>query len=325
MTHSLTGLAMARAGLNRICPHASWILVLAANVPDFDAVVAAGGSLSYLTYHRHLTHAWIALPLLAFVPVLLVRLFSRQPLRWGPAWLISCAGIASHLMLDFTNVYGIRLLLPFSATWYRADITPVIDPWIWAVFLLSVAAPALARLVNSEIGASPRIHPGRGFAIFALSFLLLYNGARAVLHERAVATLDAHSYQGGTPLRVAAFPDVVNPLRWRGVVEGDTFYSIHPVDLLREFDPSAGVVFRKAEMGPAVAAAAKSKVFRRFAEFAQFPIWSVTPLSGGASKVELLDLRFGTPRDPGFAATAVVDREQRVLEPEFHFGRAAPR
>ena len=51
----------------------------------------------------------------------------------------------------------------------------VFDVWIWAAALLAVAAPFLGRLVGSEIssGGKKAPHHGRGFAYFALVFVLL--------------------------------------------------------------------------------------------------------------------------------------------------------
>src|SRR5436189_490339 len=131
LTHTATGLFLSRAGLNRLTPYAAPILILAANAPDIDVVSGLGGSLNYLNYHRHLTHSAILLPLMALLPVLLVRLFARRPLRWAGAYLISAIGVASHLALDWTNIYGIRLLLPFSSRFFHLDITSVIDLLIW--------------------------------------------------------------------------------------------------------------------------------------------------------------------------------------------------
>ena len=214
LTHTATGLFLSRAGLDRLTPYAAPILMLAANAPDIDVVSAAGGSLNYLNYHRHLTHAVAMLPLMALLPVLLVRLFARRPLHWGAAYLISAIGVASHLALDSTNVYGVRLLLPFSAQWFHLDITSVIDVWIWAMILLALAGPLISRLVSSEIGAKTRGVAARRFALAALAFLALYNGGHAVLHARALAMLDARVYQGSAPTRVAAFPDPVDPWRF---------------------------------------------------------------------------------------------------------------
>ena len=68
LTHSLVGLAFSRVGLNRLTPQATAVLLLAANAPDIDVVSAAGGSLNYLHYHRHLTHSLLMAPVMALLP-----------------------------------------------------------------------------------------------------------------------------------------------------------------------------------------------------------------------------------------------------------------
>jgi inner membrane protein len=326
LTHSATGVFLGRAGLNRCCEQAPWILLLAANAPDIDIVTLLGGPLKYLDYHRHLTHSLAALPAMALLPVLAVRLFSRKPLRWRAAYGISFVAVGSHLLLDWTNMYGIRLLLPFSGRWFRLDLTAVVDLWIWAAVLVALAGPVLVRLVNAEIGARPG-GGGRGFAVFALLFLLAYNGGRAVLHARAVATLDARMYAGAAPLRVVALPDPVNPLAWRGLVETREFYGVHELSLLEEFDPSRGATYYKADPGPAISAANGTAVFRDFFRFSQFPLERTTPLPEpeGATRVEALDMRFGTPAQPAFVATAILGPRLEVIRAWFGFGAARPR
>lgn len=326
LTHSATGLLLGRAGLNRFSERASWVLLLAANAPDIDIVTLWRGSLNYLNYHRHITHSLAALPVMALLPVLAVSLFSRRPFRWRGAYCISFIGVLSHLLLDYTNIYGIRLLLPFSPRWYRLDLTSVVDLWIWAAMLLAFAGPVLVRLVNAEIGAPAR-SPGRGFAVFALLFLLSYNAGRAVLHARAAATMDARMYAGAAALRVAALPSPFNPFAWRGLAEARELYVVHDFSLLEEFDPSHGVTFYKAEPQPAVSAANATPVFRDFFSFAQFPLERATPLADpeNAARVEAMDMRFGTPARPGFVATAVVSSRNRVLQSWFSFGAARPR
>jgi len=327
LTHAATGLFLSRAGLDRGVPHAALLLVLAANIPDVDVAALAGGPLAYLNYHRYLTHALPLLPLLALVPVLLVRLFSRQPVPWMRAYAVSVAGVASHLALDFTNIYGIRLLLPFSGRWFRGDLTSVIDLWIWAVCLVALGGPVLVRLVNTEIGAR-RPAPGRGFAIFALVFLALYTGGRSLLHSRAVAVLDARVYDGAAPELVAALPNPFNPWRWRGLVETPAFYGVYEIDLAAgDFDPAQGRRFYKPDPDPALAAAARTPVFRDFLRFSEFPLWRVTPVwePAPATRVEAMDMRFGSPAAPGFVATAILDQAARPLRAWFSFGMAGPR
>jgi inner membrane protein len=329
ITHSLTGLLLSRAGLERLTPRAAWILFLAANAPDIDVVSAFGGSLNYLHYHRHLTHSLVALPVLPLICVLAVRLISRKPLNWVGAYVIALIGVASHLVLDLTNIYGVRLLLPFSGRWLRWDITNVVDFWIWGVLFISMSAPALARLVNAEIGATGQTRGGarRGFAIFALVFLTLYEGARSVAHARAVATLESRVYAGTAPIRVAALPGPVSLFEWRGIAETPELFSIVNVDLLGDFDPATGRSLYKAEPSHAIDAARRTPVFEEFLRFSQYPFWQLTPSeqAEGGTRAEAMDLRFGDPRTPAFVATAIVDARQRVIRAWFQFGKPRPR
>ncbi len=329
LTHTATGLFLSRAGLRHWTPLSTPILLLAANAPDVDVVSAFGGSLNYLHYHRHITHSLAALPVMAFLAVLVVRLAARKPIRWMGALLAASIGVASHLALDLTNMYGIRLWLPFSAEWLHLDLTSVVDVWIWAVLLLGMAGPFIGRLVGSEItsGTGRDRHHGRGFAFFALAFVLLYNIGRVALHGRAAATLDARIYQGVAPQRVAALPDAVNPLRWMGLVETDDFCAAAEVNLAGEFDPARAQVFHKPEYDPALDAARGTHTFQEFLRFAQWPLWRVSPAADreNAKLVQVLDLRFGTPLAPGFMASAVVTSRQQVVETRFQWGPLRPR
>ncbi len=324
LTHTLTGLFLSRAGLNRWTPRASAILMLAANAPDIDIVSAAGGSLSYLHYHRHLTHSLAAMPVMAILPVLLVRGISRKPVRWIGAFFAALIAIASHLLLDWTNSYGIRLLLPFSGDWLRLDWNNIFDLWIWAVLLLGLAGPFLARLVGSEIssGAVRQIYPGRSFAVFALFFMLCYSCGRGTLHARAVAELQSRIYGESAPLSVAALPDAANPLDWRGLVETRDAYAVTSLNLAGQFDPTRAQIFHKPDPDPAIDAAGRSETFRQFLSFSQYPLWRVSPADEpeNGKLVEVMDMRFGSPADPHFVASAVVDSRLQVLRTAFHLG-----
>lgn len=327
LTHTATGLFLSRAGLNRLTPLAAPIVMLAANAPDIDIVTLAGGPLNYLHYHRHLTHSVVAMPLMAILPVVLVWAVARRPIRWGGAFLAALIAVASHLLLDYTNVYGIRLLLPFSNAWLRLDWTPVVDPWIWSALLLGIAGPFLSRMVTSEItsGQRPK-HHGRGFAWLALTFLLVYNFGRATLHDRAAAVLDARLYDGEVPARVAAMP-TANPFSWRGLVETRGSYRVREVDLAGQFDPAHGPMFQKPFTDPAIEVARQTATFQTFLEFSQFPLWQVKPAGDppNSKTVEVFDMRFGTPVEPGFMASALLTGQNKVLSTAFQFGPVRPR
>src|SRR5690242_18683975 len=139
LTHTAVAVFLSRAGLGKWSPRATAVILIAANIPDIDVVASAGGGLNYLHYHRHLTHSLLAMPVMALAAVAIVRFAGRKPVAWAGAWCAALIAAASHLALDWTNVYGIRLLLPFSERWLRLDITAVVDLWIWAVCLLGLA------------------------------------------------------------------------------------------------------------------------------------------------------------------------------------------
>jgi inner membrane protein len=321
LTHTLTGIMLSRAGLARLTPRASWILALAANVPDIDVFWSAPmGAPAYLDAHRGISHAAVMAPVFALLPVAAVGLWRRPAaFPWLRACIAANIGVASHLALDLTNIYGIRLALPFHGHWYRLDWTNVVDPWIWAVLFIAILWPMLARLVSSEIGGKSKAGPG--IARFALAFLCLYQGARAVLHARAVATLDSHIYQGETPRRVMAMPGAWNPFRWRGLVELSGAWIVTGVNLASEFDPASGDLYYKPESQDWIAKARQTVPFQTLERFSSTLFWRVTPLPEPEAGTEVIcsDLRFGDPGSGAFRARARFNRDGRLLESAFGF------
>jgi inner membrane protein len=303
LTHSLVGLMLARVGLEKTTPRGTAMMVLAANAPDVDAVFWFGGQLPYLEYHRTYAHSLAFVPLVALLPMLLVR----ARFSWR-SWIASMIGVLSHLLLDWTNSYGILLGLPFSSHRFRLDTVNLIDVWVWAILLGAVALTALSR---------GNIVARRGWAWAALLLLLAFESVRVVAHDRAVQTMAARLYEGAPPLRVTALPEAFNPLIWRGVVEGAGFVVIVPVNLAGKYDPLAGRLYRDPPPIPAMDAALRTRPFAVFRRFSQLPFWEVTPVAEGV-RLDLFDLRFGSPGSPGFAeVTAIADRQGVVLRSGF--------
>ncbi|HEU0120180.1 MAG TPA: metal-dependent hydrolase [Bryobacteraceae bacterium] len=322
VTHSLTGLLLARAGLARWTPGGTAVVVLASNIPDADIVTSLwGGALTYLEYHRHWTHALLAGPLMGLLAALAFCWVKGW--RLGPAWALGTAGVWVHILLDLLNHYGVRIWLPFRADWVSWDLFMVVDPWVMAVLLLCVLAPLLARLVGGEIGGQAALaRPGRGWAIFGLAFLLFWIGGRAVLHQRAVETLRARNYRGQAPVRVAAWPTPWNPLLWQGYVSTETFWSLPPVNLREEFDPERGETYYKPETAEAINAARRTPEAQAFLRFAQYPVWRILPAAEpeGGVVVEATDVRFGLPEDGKFQLRVTLDTQRRALSATFAFG-----
>ena len=158
LTHSLVGLAAAKAGLERRSPYATFVCVVAANLPDIDILALAGGPAFYLKHHRGITHSIAGtLALAVAFPLLFCaaeRVWARARGRDARArlkGLLVCSLLlsASHPLLDWTNSYGVRPFLPWDGRWIYGDLLFVIDPWVWLVlggacFLLTKARRAVA-------------------------------------------------------------------------------------------------------------------------------------------------------------------------------------
>jgi inner membrane protein len=150
LTHSLVGAVLGQMGLKRKTGLAMPTLIIAANIPDIDAVAVLLGGHQHLAIRRGLTHgpiAMVLLPLLLWGAMLWFdrwqerrgkRPEKRLPLHKG--WLLALAfiGCLSHSLFDWFNSYGIRLLEPFSSQWFYGDTLFIIDVWIWAALIAGV-------------------------------------------------------------------------------------------------------------------------------------------------------------------------------------------
>ena len=142
LTHSLVGLAAAKAGLERLSPGATALCILAANAPDADVVTTYWGRWVYLHHHRGITHSIVGalclailLPLLFYGVEKIMALARGRPSRFKLKGLLiaSLLVTATHPLLDWTNNYGVRPFLPWSGRWYYGDLVFIVDPWLWLV------------------------------------------------------------------------------------------------------------------------------------------------------------------------------------------------
>jgi len=333
LTHTLTAVALSHAGLHRKTRFATLTLIAAANLPDIDLVSRFWGSITYLKYHRGFTHSMLGVSLLALLLAWTIYFLGRKAKpKPGPPlslrWLLILAwiGTASHLLMDFTNSYGVRPFLPFSARWYAWDIMFIFDPLLLLFLCLGLGLPMLLRLVSEEVGAS-KSHPAWG-AVFSLCALLFLWGLRDVAHRRVLALLEAHTYFEQDPLRMGAFPSPLNPFAWTGVVDTGATYAVLPANALEgDVDPRSALQFRKPEASPALEAALKTRTGRIFMDFARFP-WAQAEENDEGFDVQIRDLRFYTRFDSrAFLAEIEMDKALRARSESFSFGvpsHAAP-
>ena len=140
-----------------------------------------------------------------------------------------------------------------------------------------------------------------------MTSLVTYEGARFALHAKAVEMIESRMYHGAAPRQAIAVPaDFAHPVRWKGIVRGEGFVTLVPLDVQGAYDSSHERTYGDPPAGDAtVEAARRLPDFQTMIRFSQAPFWKTTPVSSG-TLVELMDLRYGTPDDPGFAAVSSV-------------------
>src|SRR5215210_1987541 len=111
LTHSLMGLAAAKAGLERLSPGATAVCIIAANAPDADIISLIGGRWAYLHHHRGITHSIVGtfalaliIPSIFYLVDLIIARFRRHPLRIKIRGLLLASLItsATHPLMDWT-------------------------------------------------------------------------------------------------------------------------------------------------------------------------------------------------------------------------------
>ncbi len=282
VTHFLAGACIGRAGLNRKTAYATLAATLAAEAPDLDVVWSLRGPVESLKHHRGITHSLIGAPVVALVIVGAVALLhlvrkrraDAQPVHWG--WLYATALIAalSHILLDWTNNYGVRPFFPFNPRWYAGSIIFIAEPILWALFALALILPAIFGMTDREIGARRQRFRGRGWAIFALAGMVVLWGWRGFEQSQA-RTLLSHTQVVRAPVtRIALEPYPINPWRWHAILETANYYQTAEINTLTgaiDSDASADILY-KPEYTPAVEAAKRTLLGQVYLDWSSWPV-----------------------------------------------------
>ncbi|MFN3862820.1 MAG: metal-dependent hydrolase [Erythrobacter sp.] len=190
LTHSLVGAVLGQAGLKRTTGLAMPGLVIGANLSDVDAACFFWlEGTEHLAVRRGITHGPPALVLLPLVLAGLLWAFdrwqakrgrrpeARLPVRFGWLYAMAFIGCLSHPFFDWLNVYGIRLLEPFSSEWFYGDTLFIIDVWLWALLVGAVSWSWWREKTGGD---------QRPIARKAIAIMLAYIGLNgAITHGRA--------------------------------------------------------------------------------------------------------------------------------------------
>jgi len=340
LTHALIALILARAGQKLLPRYGAAMLVVSGVVADLDFLSYFGGPSAYLRFHRGVLHSVLGSVVLACVLAVVFWAVARRRaavknsalnlprLNFASAVVVCGVGVLVHLLFDLASGIGVRLLWPFREKWTEWDLVSALDPWILVVLVLGLALPEVLRLVSEEIGERARGPRGRVAAIVTLLLLLIYFGARAGLHSRAVDELNAREYHGAPALSAGAFPSSISPLAWRGVVSTDNDIEVIEISLApgAGFDPDRAARHYKPEESAALKAGQNTAAAKTFLGYARFPLANLEREDEGY-QVTLRDMRFA---DDDRSADNIVVRVElgadlRVKSGEFRYAYSAER
>ncbi len=370
VTHLLTGACLSRSGLNRRAAYATLTMVVAAEFPDIDTLWSLRGPIEGFEHHRGITHTFLGLPFEAALIVAGVYGWHRwrikrarpvpagarakpltaAPVRWGILYGLALVALVSHLLLDYTNNYGLRPFFPFNDRWYAASIVFIVDPLMLALLLGALVLPWLFGLVNTEVGAKKQPFRGRGWAIAALIGIAGWWGFRAVEHQRAVqmamtqstvapapeaaanamqsADADAAAYVATSAptylpaLTALASPDLLSPFRWSAVMDFGPVYRLAEIDTQGGTVTSGETTYPKPGDSAAVLAAERSKLGRAYMDWSPMPFVEVTKSDSELARTHVSEARpfdsaQGRLRAPGLE----VDKIVTFRDPRFLGGR----
>jgi inner membrane protein len=284
ITHFLTGACIGRAGLNRKTAYATLAATLAAEAADLDILWGLRGPVEELKRHRGITHTFIAIPVVAGVVVVAVWLLHRwldgrrsrklaaanlspgepiplrlqaQQVNWKWLYLTAFIAASTHILLDWTNNYGVRPFFPFNPRWYAGSFMFIAEPILWGVFLIALILPGLFGLADREMGVRRPAFRGRAWANFALAGMVLLWCWRWAEHAQGQAMVENTQVASAQVKRIALEPYPVNPYRWHAILETADFFQTAEIDTRTgsiDSDPLTDVLFKPANT-PAVEAA----------------------------------------------------------------------
>jgi len=221
-THGLSGAILARSFPKTPIPHRYvWLLAAVAMLPDIDYLLKFISDITYLRYHRGITHSFLMLPIWSWlIYSILPRQRDRQPYM---PWLIGAALVA-HIFLDLITSFGTMILAPFSDSRASLDLLFIIDPIFSALLLLPLAMMLLFR---------------RHVRLLAITSLLLvgaYLTTTLVFHEKAVALTRQHHPAAE---HVHALPQPFTPFSWMLIASYPLKESRSVIDFFPEFSGTA--------------------------------------------------------------------------------------
>ncbi len=286
ITHMLTGAVLARSGLNRKAKYMTAAMVIAAELPDLDVAWGLLGSVTAFGHHRGITHTFLGVPIEAARwwrgvagPVYRWRHPAKNEVLPSFGWLFfgSLIALLSHLLLDWTNNYGVRPFFPFNPHWYAGSFVFIFEPVVFVLLLAALIAPSLFGLIGSEVGAKKPQFRGQGWAIAALIGAAALYGWRYAEHAKAIEIATENEPAGTTS--VFASPHPGNPFLWSTVADTPASYRLGTVDTRSGtmLPPEPSDTIYKEEVKLAILVAKRSDLGQFYLDWSMYPVITTAP------------------------------------------------
>lgn len=281
ITHTLTGAAIGRAGLAGRTALLWPAVLIGANLPDVDVLALFWGDPEALAFRRGWTHGVLAMAVLPAVLAGCLLLWDRRPRARRPdrapvrpRWLLLASALAvwSHPLLDWLNIYGIRLLMPASDRWFYGDALFIVDPWVWGALALGILLARRGRTAAARLALG-------AFALYAAGMWIGSSAARAaaaadLARTRAAAESDRPPAErraaGISPSAVVAAPVPLDPFERRLIADEGTRWRSGRIGLggPPRWEPPEAAIPKRPELAAAVAG---DPAARRFLVWARLP------------------------------------------------------
>ncbi len=306
--HTLMGAAIGKAGLARRSSLGMGTLMIASNLSDLDVGVFLTPTLA-MSFRRGWTHGVLAQAVLPPLLALVMQAWDRRvvqrranappPARLGSLLLLSYVGVLMHVLTDYLNSYGVRLLMPFSQQWFYGDALFIVDPWLY----LLLGGGVWLSVRRARKGWAGVDQPARLGLVLSIVYMLAMFGSNLMARETVRTGLVRAGQAADTRFMVT--PVLINPFKRDVVIDVGGRYEKGTVwfEPTPHFRPG-GFGIDKGLDDADVRAALASPRAQAFMQWSRFP-FAVVDHGKSPPEVWFNDYRYANTGLGGWSATYV--------------------
>ncbi len=300
ITHMMVGVGVGALSGQTVTPYNPiyCATVMGALTPDLDIVTMLRSNLNLIRHHRGATHSLGGIIVLAaIISGILYVDFGGSILVY---FLWALAGALSHILLDYLNSYGTRLLWPFSSYPFAGNLLMFKDPCLTAFFV------PILFFYRSPFWP----------AVAAFGLGLIYILLRWKMRTRVEGMLKEKYGLSPGREKLAVMPALNGAGSWDFLIEGPREIMLGTLNFFGGKIENIRSLERKIHT-PLIKKALHSvpgRLFRQFTSYYHIHSWEEKE----KYFVKLMDLRYKNKSDFLYKATLVFDKQHSLEEAYFH-------